>query len=146
MSNNGTISKVKGVKKHYLTAVNLKRDHRGRYWEIPLKDRVGESLKIHEKGWMRPKGTLSTRDPRRYRRIRAVWAKQSEKDYKVIVIEELKLQTGVREIRFGYYTVTGMANKVRRGEWIWGQSALIAPWSDILSLLRFAARKGMLSL
>ena len=101
---------------------------------------------IREKGWMRPKGTLSTKPPRKYSRVRAVWARQSEKLFKVIFIEELRLRSGGHEIRFGYYTVTGMANKVRRGEWIWGQSALIAPWPDILGLLRFAARKGTLTL
>jgi hypothetical protein len=95
------VSEGKRVKTHYLTAANFKRDHRGRYWEIPIRDKVGKYLMIHEKGWMRPKGTLSTKDPRRYRRILAVWARQSEKDYKVIVIEELKLRSGVREVRFG---------------------------------------------
>jgi hypothetical protein len=129
-----------------LTERDFLEDGVGKYWVIPLKDRKGKCLRIPERGSMGHKGTKSKKPRSRYKRERAVWMLQSGKRFKVILIEELRLKGRKLELRFCYWTITGLKNKKFKGVWWWGQSALMVPKVDVEGLLAYAAKIGMISL
>jgi hypothetical protein len=131
---------------HFLTRADFSQDDGGQFWVIPVKDRRGNYLVVPEVGWLKSKGTKSDKPKKKYVRVRAVWMKQSGKNFKVILLEEIRFGNGVHELRFCYWTITGMKNKRWKGVWWWGQSALMVPRGDIEKILRFAARKGMISI
>jgi hypothetical protein len=134
------------MKYHLLTNEDFLEDDKGKYWVVPLKDLKGNNLRVPELGSMGHKGTKSKEPRSRYKRVRAVWMLQSGKRFKVILLEELQLKSGKLELRFCYWTITGLKNKKFKGVWWWGQSALIVPKADIEGLLDYAAKRGMISL
>jgi hypothetical protein len=111
--------------------------------EIPIRDRTGSTLILHRhRGSITPKGKTK-RDKKRFKYGKVVWGQQSgtEKDPKVILIEEILWENGRKELRFGYRTLTH-----KKGVWWWGQSALMAPIEDIQELLKLAKDNGLLSM
>lgn len=68
-----------------------------------------------------------------------IWAQQSDKQEKIILLEEIVWTTDKRtELRLGYYTTD------RYGSWSWGQFALMIPKVDFEELLAFAKEKRIL--
>ena len=117
-------------------------DSKDKIWEIPVKDRLGKNLILTKRrGSVIPKGK-SAQDRLWFNIDRLVWGRQSDYSDKVIFIEELNWEHDKRkELRFGYRTLSH-----KKATWHWGQSALIAPLSDVQELLSYAVKKGMIIL
>ena len=125
------------MKKGYFSAETSSQDRK-----IPIKDKNGKGKELTLKDYVciTPKGKKEKECIKIGKVVLGTKSGTSETNPKVILIEELFWNNGVRALRFGYRTVTH-----EKKLWWWGESALMAPIDDIKELLELAKEKGLLS-
>ena len=75
-----------------------------------------------------------------YEVIDEVRSFQDPSKEKVLILQLMRLATGKKEVRVGYYII-GKLPKMK-GKWVWGQFAAFMPLSVFSKLVRLATRRG----
>lgn len=68
--------------------------------------------------------------------------RQSSAKHKVFVLEELIFDSGIRQLRLGYYMLGRKGNM--KNKWVWGQYCPFIPKKDFNKLYEMAKKKGLL--